>query len=249
MRDASTEPAKVPPSGRFARTMRAWPPTASRPHRDLERRPRAATSSAARACGRAGAGAASRAPPQAMRDDGAPPARPARDRRARPGPDAPSPRARLPPGRWAPLTYGERRFFDWGGWLAVRPMEELPHWRVIMRRERDARRLARGRRRARRRRSRKCAPSCANAARSATATTRGDADPGRRLPRAQGQRARAALPVADRRSDGDAPRAVRAGLRPDRSCRARAELIRESNDAEADDFLLTKMVAWDGLPS
>ena len=37
---------------------------------------------------------------------------------------------------WARLTYGERRFFDWGGWLAVRPMEELPYWRVIMRRER-----------------------------------------------------------------------------------------------------------------
>ena len=25
-----------------------------------------------------------------------------------------------------------------GGWLAVRPMDELPHWRVLMRRERDA---------------------------------------------------------------------------------------------------------------
>jgi hypothetical protein len=35
------------------------------------------------------------------------------------------------------LTYDERRFFDWGGWLAVRAMEELPHWRVLMRRERD----------------------------------------------------------------------------------------------------------------
>ena len=28
------------------------------------------------------------------------------------------------------LAYGERQFFDWGGWLAVRPMSELPHWRV-----------------------------------------------------------------------------------------------------------------------
>ncbi len=36
---------------------------------------------------------------------------------------------------WAMLTYGKRRFFDWGGWLAVRPMEELPAWRVLMRRE------------------------------------------------------------------------------------------------------------------
>ena len=38
-------------------------------------------------------------------------------------------------GDWATLTYGKRRFFDWGGWLAVRPMDELPHWRVVMRRE------------------------------------------------------------------------------------------------------------------
>jgi uncharacterized protein YcaQ len=41
------------------------------------------------------------------------------------------------PDLWAELAYGERKFFDWGGWLAVRPMEELPYWRVLMRRERD----------------------------------------------------------------------------------------------------------------
>ncbi len=41
------------------------------------------------------------------------------------------------PGDWEIPTYRKRRFFDWGGWLAVRPMEELPHWRVLMRRERD----------------------------------------------------------------------------------------------------------------
>jgi uncharacterized protein YcaQ len=34
-------------------------------------------------------------------------------------------------------TYDRRRFFDWGGWLAVRPMEELPYWRRLMQRERD----------------------------------------------------------------------------------------------------------------
>src|SRR6188472_4566103 len=39
---------------------------------------------------------------------------------------------------WAVLTYERRRFFDWGGWLAVRPMRELPHWRVVMRRERES---------------------------------------------------------------------------------------------------------------
>jgi uncharacterized protein len=41
------------------------------------------------------------------------------------------------PGLWEDLAYRQRKFFDWGGWLAVRPMDELPHWRVVMRRERD----------------------------------------------------------------------------------------------------------------
>ena len=40
-------------------------------------------------------------------------------------------------GDWAILAYEQRKFFDWGGWLAVRPMDELPHWRVLMRRELD----------------------------------------------------------------------------------------------------------------
>jgi uncharacterized protein YcaQ len=41
------------------------------------------------------------------------------------------------PGMWEEVAYQQRKFFDWGGWLATRPMGELPHWRVIMRRERD----------------------------------------------------------------------------------------------------------------
>ena len=41
------------------------------------------------------------------------------------------------PGLWDDVTYQQRQFFDWGGWLAARPMDELPHWRVVMRRERD----------------------------------------------------------------------------------------------------------------
>jgi uncharacterized protein len=40
------------------------------------------------------------------------------------------------PDDWARLTYEKRRFFEWGGWLAVRPIDELPHYRVVMRRER-----------------------------------------------------------------------------------------------------------------
>jgi uncharacterized protein YcaQ len=41
------------------------------------------------------------------------------------------------PSLWEKVTYQQRKFFDWGGWLAVRPMDELPHWRVVMRRERE----------------------------------------------------------------------------------------------------------------
>ena len=41
------------------------------------------------------------------------------------------------PGMWEDVTYRQRKFFDWGGWLAARPMDELPYWRVVMRRERD----------------------------------------------------------------------------------------------------------------
>lgn len=41
------------------------------------------------------------------------------------------------PDDWMTLAYGRRRFFEWGGWLALRPIEELPYYRVLMRRERD----------------------------------------------------------------------------------------------------------------
>src|SRR5215207_5198883 len=41
------------------------------------------------------------------------------------------------PDMWEAVTYKKRKFFDWGGWLAARPMDELPHWRTVMHRERD----------------------------------------------------------------------------------------------------------------
>ncbi|MCK7480902.1 MAG: hypothetical protein M0C28_29605 [Candidatus Moduliflexus flocculans] len=28
------------------------------------------------------------------------------------------------------VAYEDRQFFDYGGWLAMYPMEELPYWRV-----------------------------------------------------------------------------------------------------------------------
>ena len=48
------------------------------------------------------------------------------------------------PGMWEAVTYQQRKFFDWGGWLAARPMDELPHWRVVMRREREGNARLRG---------------------------------------------------------------------------------------------------------
>jgi uncharacterized protein len=41
------------------------------------------------------------------------------------------------PSQFDALAYDDRLFFDWGGWLAVRSMEELPYWRTLMRRQRD----------------------------------------------------------------------------------------------------------------
>jgi uncharacterized protein YcaQ len=41
------------------------------------------------------------------------------------------------PEMWEDVTYKQRKFFDWGGWLALRPMDDLPHWRVVMQREHD----------------------------------------------------------------------------------------------------------------
>lgn len=37
------------------------------------------------------------------------------------------------PESWQEPAYGQRQFFDWGGWLAVRPMTELPYFRTYMR--------------------------------------------------------------------------------------------------------------------
>ena len=68
------------------------------------------------------------------------------------------------PGMWERAAYQRRKFFDWGGWLAVRPMDELPHWRVVMRRERDSDSRISSMARDHAMRSPKCGPSCASAA-------------------------------------------------------------------------------------
>lgn len=76
------------------------------------------------------------------------------------------------PELWETVTCEQRKFFDWGGWLATRPMDELPHWRVVMRRERDGagriRALASDHTEA----IAEIGPSCSSAARSATAISK-----------------------------------------------------------------------------
>lgn len=39
------------------------------------------------------------------------------------------------PEQWQQLAYNQRKFFDWGVWLALRPMEQLPYYRALMNRE------------------------------------------------------------------------------------------------------------------
>ena len=151
--------------------------------------------------------------------DGAPPARPARAGRPRPGPDAPRPRAGLLPGRLGAADLRRAAVLRLGRLAGGPPDGGAPPLAGAHAPRAGPRGLAGGRVGAR-------AGDRGDAARAARARRdqqprlhRRGAHPGRRLPRSQGQLARPALPLADRRRDGDAARAVRAGLRPDRGRR------------------------------
>lgn len=150
------------------------------------------------------------------------------------------------PDDWATLTYGQRRFFEWGGWLAVRPMDELPYWRVVMRRELDEPNwIEVGREHA-----------AAIAEMRDVLAARGSVS---NRDFAMGSRTR----IDDYRGRKDSALALhylwRIGdvmvTRRERFERvyalteavAPAELIREHDAAESDDFLLLKMVAAEGL--
>lgn len=150
------------------------------------------------------------------------------------------------PGDWATLTYEQRKFFEWGGWLAVRPMDELPYWRVVMRRELDELNwIEVGREHA-----------AAIAEMREVLARRGSVS---NRDFAMGSRTR----IDDYRGRKDSALALhylwRIGdvmvTRRDRFERVYAltdavappELIREHNAAEADDFLMMKMVAAEGL--
>jgi uncharacterized protein YcaQ len=147
---------------------------------------------------------------------------------------------------WATLTYGKRRFFDWGGWLAVRPMEELPHWRVLMRRERETDRWKAF--------AREHAAAIAEMReilheRGTVANRDFTMGARRRVDSYRGRKDSAvALYYLWRMGEAMVTRRDRfERVYAPTEAVAPAELIRESTDGEADDFLLRKMVASQGL--
>jgi len=147
---------------------------------------------------------------------------------------------------WATLTYQKRRFFDWGGWLAVRPMDELPYWRVLMRRERASPRwrvfarehaaaIAEMRDVLRER------GTVSNRDFTMSARTRVDNYRGRKD-------SAVALYYLWRMGEAMVTRRERfERIYAPTDAVAPAHLIREVSDAEADDHLLRKMVAAQGL--
>lgn len=154
------------------------------------------------------------------------------------------------PGMWEDATYGRRNFFDWGGWLAVRPMDELPHWRVVMRRERDGvagdSRISRmGREHADavaemrailRERGTVTNRDFAMASRTRTQSYRGRKDSALALYYLW----RVGEVMTHHREKFERVYALTETVAP-------PHLIRESNEAEVDRFLIRKEVSFDGL--
>ncbi|HEV2170679.1 MAG TPA: crosslink repair DNA glycosylase YcaQ family protein [Candidatus Binatus sp.] len=160
------------------------------------------------------------------------------------------------PATWEKLCYEERKFFDWGGWLAVRPMEELPHWRVVMRRERDDPRFGRlifhdSYRHALSRQHREAIEEMRAVVRSkGTVSNRDFAMPTRR--RVNHYRGRKDSAVAlyylwrigelmtHHRERFERVYGLAEAIAPE-------PLLRESSDEEADAFLIRKTIAFHGL--
>ena len=148
---------------------------------------------------------------------------------------------------WATLTYERREFFEWGGWLAVRPMEELPYFRVAHAPRARAGPLARGRTRPPRRDRGDARRCCAPVARSATASstmrdrTRIDHYRGRKdSALALHYLWRVGEAMVTRRDRFERVYALTEAVAP-------ASALREVDDAEADDVLARKAVAAAGL--
>ena len=147
---------------------------------------------------------------------------------------------------WATLTYGQRKFFDWGGWLAVRPMNELPYWRVVMRRELDQPNWI-----AFREEHAAAIAEMRDVLRERGTVSNRDFEMGARI-RVDHYRGRKDSALAlhylwrigdvmvSRRERFERVYALTEAV-------AAAELVREHDAAEADDFLLMKTVASEGL--
>ncbi len=154
------------------------------------------------------------------------------------------------PGLWEDVTYQQRKFFDWGGWLAVRPMDELPHWRVVMRRERDGD-YGDSRIRAHGSRPRRCHRRNAGHLAGARHVSNRDFEMATRT-RTQSYRGRKDSALAlyylwrtgevmtHHRERFERVYALTEKVAP-------AHLIRESDEAEADRFLIKKEVSFSGL--
>jgi len=151
------------------------------------------------------------------------------------------------PGMWEDLAYQQRKFFDWGGWLAARPMDELPHWRVVMRRERDSgarlRSMARDHadaivemRAILRERGTVSNRDFAMATRTRTQSYRGRKDSALALYYLW----RTGEVMTHHRERFERVYALTETVAP-------AHLIRESDETEADRFLITKEVSFSGL--
>jgi uncharacterized protein YcaQ len=147
---------------------------------------------------------------------------------------------------WATLTYDKRRFFDWGGWLAVRPMDELPHWRVMMRREREDGRW----RTFARKHARAIEEMRAVLQERGTVTNRDFAMGARTRVDSYRGRKDSAIALYYLWRTGEAMVARRERFErvyARTEAVAPADLIRESSDTEADEFMLRKLVAAQGL--
>ncbi len=151
------------------------------------------------------------------------------------------------PGMWEDLAYQQRKFFDWGGWLAARPMDELPHWRVVMRRERESnariRNMARDHadaiaemRAILRERGTVSNRDFAMATRTRTQSYRGRKDSALALYYLW----RTGEVMTHHRERFERVYALTETVAP-------AHLLRESGEAEADRFLITKEVSFSGL--
>ncbi len=154
------------------------------------------------------------------------------------------------PGKWEQVAYQKRKFFDWGGWLAVRPMDELPHWRVVMHRERDGdygdsriRRMARDHadaivemRAILHERGAVSNRDFETATRTRTHSYRGRKDSALALYYLW----RTGEVMTHHRENFERVYALTEAVAP-------AQLIRESDEAEADRFLIKKEVSFSGL--